>query len=221
MMGLIVAVRTFSSTSRYTCAAGATAQLQPALSGCAVVTFDCTRLPFAARALIALIRFHLVLQVACRVQMVRLVNATIEQIDTPLRRPLLDISSCSNFGGVQLQLPQAHHQQPFEGTQLALFEDRAGPVREHGKLLAQARGAVPTVEALQSVVAPFARLHCITSAAWTHDTIGPAQLAQVIGSFLVILQVRYQVFHRVAPTGCEQPHYTEPVWEAVITLCYR
>jgi hypothetical protein len=34
-------------------------------------------------------------------------------------------------------------------------------------------------------------------------------LSQVIGSFLVILQVRYQVFHRVAPTGFEQPHYTD------------
>src|SRR5262245_23515563 len=144
--------------------------------------------------------------------MVRLVNAAIQSIDTPLRGPLLDVSSGGNFGGVQLQLPQANHQQPFKGAQLALLEDRTGPVREHGKLLAQAYSAVPTVEALQSVVAPFSRLHCITSAAWTHDTIGPAQLAQVIGSFLVILQVRDQVFHRVAPTGCEQPHYTETVW---------
>jgi len=40
--------------------------------------------------------------------MVDLVNATIEQIDTPLRRPLLDVSSGSNVGGVQLQLPQAY-----------------------------------------------------------------------------------------------------------------
>jgi hypothetical protein len=44
------------------------------------------------------------------------------------------------------------------------------------------------------------------------DTIGPAQLSQVIGSFPVILQVRHQVFHRVAPTGCEQPHYTDTSW---------
>src|SRR5439155_18259750 len=129
-----------------------------------------------ARTLVALIRFHLVLQLAGRIQMVRLVDTTIEQIDTPLRRPLLDVSSCSNVGGVQLQLPQAHHQQPFEGTQLALFEDRAGPVREHGKLLTQARGAGHTVEALQSVVAPFARLDRSAATAWTRDTIGPAQL---------------------------------------------
>ena len=34
------------------------------------MTFDFTRLPFAARALIALIRFHLVLQLAGWIQMV-------------------------------------------------------------------------------------------------------------------------------------------------------
>jgi hypothetical protein len=135
--------------------------------------------------------------------MVGLEDATIQSMDTPLRGPLLDVSSCSNFGGVQLQLPQAHHQQPFEGAQLALFEDRPGPVREHGTLLAQAHSAVHTVEALQSVGAPFTRLDRIASTAWTLDAIGPAQLSQVIGSFLVILQVRYQVFHRVAPMECE------------------
>jgi hypothetical protein len=26
------------------------------------------------------------------------------------------------------------------------------------------------------------------------------------------LQVRYEVFHRVAPRGCEQPHYTDTSW---------
>jgi hypothetical protein len=36
-------------------------------------------------------------------------------------------------------------------------------------------------------------------------------LSQVISSFLVILQVGYQVFHQVAPTGCEQPHYSDTV----------
>src|SRR6266849_10797155 len=77
---------------------------------------------------------------------------------------------------------------------------------------AAAMGAGHTVEALQSVVAPFARLDRIAATAWTRDAIGPAQLSQVIGSFLVILQVRDQVFHRVAPTGCEQPHYTDTVW---------
>src|SRR5215468_284536 len=120
---------------------GATAQLQPALSGCAVVTFDFTRQPFAARTLVALICFHLVLQLAGRLQMVRLVDATIEHIDTPLRGPLLDVSSCSNVRGVQLPLPQAHDQQPVEGRQLALLDERTGPIRAQGKLLTQVRGA--------------------------------------------------------------------------------
>jgi hypothetical protein len=144
--------------------------------------------------------------------MVGLVNATIEQIDTPLRGPLLDISGGGNVCGVQLQLPQATDQQPVEGPQLALLEDRTGPIREHGKLLAQAPSAGHTVAALQSVVAPFTRLDRSAATAWTRDASGPAHLSQVIGSFLVILQVRYQVFHRVAPTGGEQPHYTDAVW---------
>src|SRR5207248_3470186 len=97
----------------------------------------------------------------------------------------------------------------FEGTQLALFEDRTGPVREHGKLLAQAHGAVPTVEALQSVVAPFARLHRIAATAWTLAAIGPAQLPQIISSFLVILQVRDQVFHRLLQ--CDVSNHIIPI----------
>jgi hypothetical protein len=123
--------------------------------------------------------------------MVRLIDATIQQITTTLRCPLLDVSGCGNFCGVQLQLPQTNHQQPFEGTQLALLKDRTGPIREHGKLLAQAPSAVHTVEALQSVVAPFSRFRRIASTAWTLDTVGPAQLSQIISGFLVILQVRY------------------------------
>src|SRR2546425_12936231 len=104
----------------------------------------------------------------------RLVDATIQYIATPLRCPLLDVSGGGNVGGVQLQLPPAHHQQPFEGAQFALFEDRTGPVREHGKLLVQAHSAVYTVEALQSVVAPFSRRHRIAATVWTRDAIGPA-----------------------------------------------
>jgi hypothetical protein len=119
--------------------------------------------------------------------MVGFVDATIEQIDTPLRCPCLDVSSCSNVCGVQLQLPQTNDQQPVEGMQLALLEDRPGPIRAHGKLLTQARGAGHTVEALQAVVAPFARLDRSAATAWTCDPIGPAHLSQVIGSFLVIL----------------------------------
>jgi hypothetical protein len=80
--------------------------------------------------------------------MVCLEDAAIQHMDTPLRCPLLDISGGGNCGGVQLQLPQAHHQQPCKGSQLALLKDRTGPVREHGKLLAQARSAGHTVEAL-------------------------------------------------------------------------
>src|SRR5215510_2485077 len=86
-----------------------TAKLNPALSRCAFVAFDFTGQPFAARTLVALIRFYLGLQLAGWIQMVRLVDAAIQQIDTTLRRPLLDVSSCSNFCGVQLQLPQANH----------------------------------------------------------------------------------------------------------------
>src|SRR5262249_47360849 len=61
---------------------------------------------------------------------------------------------------------------------------------------APAHSAGHTVEALQAVVAPFAWRDRSAATAWTRDTIGPAYLTQVIGSFLVILQVRYQVFHR-------------------------
>ncbi len=164
-----------------------TAKLNPSLSGLTVAAFDFTGPPFTARTLVALVSFHLVLQLAARIEMVRVVDATIQQIDTTLRCPLLDISGGGNFCGVELQWPQADHQQPFERLQLTLREDRIGPVREHGKLLAQARSAVHTVEALQSVVASFARLDRIASAARTRDAIGPAYLSQVISSFLVIL----------------------------------
>src|SRR5215475_3285705 len=43
---------------------GATTQLQPALSRCAVVACDITGQPFAACTLVALIRFYLILQLA-------------------------------------------------------------------------------------------------------------------------------------------------------------
>src|SRR5262249_36834396 len=150
-------------------------------------------------------------------------DPTIQQIATPLCCPLLDVSGGGNFGSVQLQLPQTNHQQPCAGTPLALFEDRTGPVREHGKLLAQAYSAVLTVEALQTVVAPFTRLDRIAATAWTLDAIGPTQLSQIISGFQIILQVRYAVLHPVAPRRFEQPHYTDTTYpgEVVITLCYR
>jgi hypothetical protein len=46
---------------------GATAPLNPSLSGCAFVAFDCTRQSFTARTLIALVSLHLVLQLAGRI----------------------------------------------------------------------------------------------------------------------------------------------------------
>src|SRR5712691_2394575 len=108
--------------NRWTACLGSssTAKLNPSLSGFAVAAFDFTGQPFTARTLVALVSLHLVLQLTGRIQMVRLVDATIQQIDTTLRCPLLDISGGGNFGGVQLQLPQADHQQPFEGPQLTL-----------------------------------------------------------------------------------------------------
>src|SRR6516164_883375 len=132
-----------------------TATLHAALSGGAFAAFDFTSQPFTARTLVALIRFHLVLQLAGRVQMGRLVDATIQHMATTLCGPLLEVSGGGNCGGVQLQWPQTNHQQPCAGTQLALCEDRPGPVREHGTLLAQAYSAVLTGEALQAVVATF------------------------------------------------------------------
>jgi hypothetical protein len=76
----------------------------------------------------------------------------------------------------------------------------------------KAYSAVLTVEALQTVGAPFARLDRIASTAWTLDAVGPAQLSQVISGFLVIYQVWYQVFHGVAPMELKQPHYTDTAW---------
>ena len=101
-------------------------------SRCAFVAFDCTGQSLAACTLVACIRFHVVLQLAGRLQMVRLVDATIQSIDPPLRGALLDISGGGNVCGVQLQRPQADHQQPFQGASLAFLEDRPGPVRAHG-----------------------------------------------------------------------------------------
>jgi hypothetical protein len=80
LVSLVTALRQAQQGGTAHLGGGATAQLQPALSGCAVVTFDFTRQPFAARTLVALIRFHVVLQLAGRVQMVRLVDAPIQQM---------------------------------------------------------------------------------------------------------------------------------------------
>src|SRR6516162_7463520 len=158
LVGLVTALHQTQQGWTTRLGGSATAKLNATWSGGAFVAFDFTSQPFAARTLVALIRFYLMLQLSGRIQMIRLVDAPIQQIDTALRCSLLDVSSGSNVCGVQLQLPQADDQQPVEGMQLALLEDRTGPVREHGKLLTQARSAGHTVEARQSVVAPFARL---------------------------------------------------------------
>ena len=76
---------------------GSTAKLNSSLSRFAVVAFDFTGQPLTARTLIALVSLHLVLQLAGRLQMVRFVDAPIQQIDTTLRCPLLDISGGGNF----------------------------------------------------------------------------------------------------------------------------
>src|SRR5215467_4739524 len=109
LVGLVTALHQAQQGWTTRLGGGATAQLKPAWSGCAVVAFDFPGQAFAARTLVALICFYVVLQLAGRSQMVRLVDATIQQIDTPLRGPLLDISGSGNFCSVQLQLPQAKH----------------------------------------------------------------------------------------------------------------
>src|SRR5882672_3039850 len=48
-----------------------------------------------ARTLVALIPFHWVLQLVSWIQMVRLVDTPIEQMDTPLRRPLLESAAAA------------------------------------------------------------------------------------------------------------------------------
>src|SRR5262245_2093073 len=53
---------------------GAPTKLEPALSRCAFVAFDFTGQSLAACPLVAFIRFHVVLQLAGRLQMVRLVD---------------------------------------------------------------------------------------------------------------------------------------------------
>jgi hypothetical protein len=188
---------------------GATAQLPPAWSGCAGATCDGTGQPFAARPLGALLRCHVVRELAGGVQMVRLGDAPSQHSATTLRGPFLDVSGGGHVGGVPLQGPQAQHQSPCEGTPRALRAARTGPSRAHGTLRAQADSAVQTVEALQSVVAPVTRLHRIAATAWTRAASGPAHWSHIISGFLVLWQVRYQVLQRVAPRGCEQPHDTD------------
>ena len=161
---------------------------------------------------------HVGRSLAGRVQRGRLVDAPIPHRDTPLRCLLLDVSSGSNVSGVPLPLPPAPHQRPCEGMPRALCEERTGPVRAHGTRRAHTHSAGPPVEALQALVAPYARLYRIASTAWTRDAIGPASLSQRIGSLLGILQGRSQVFHGGAPMGDAQPPETDT---ARVTLCER
>src|SRR5712691_2574695 len=190
----------------------ATAQRPPSWSGGAVAAFACTGQPWTARTLGALVSCSLVRQWAGRIPMGRCVEAPIQQRETLRRCPLLARSGRGHYGGVQLPWPHADPQQPCEGPPLPCLEDRPGPVRAHGTRLAPARRAGHPVEALESVVAPFARLARIAATAWTRDAIGPAPLSQVISGLQVLLQVWYEVLHRVAPTRCEQPHSPATAW---------
>src|SRR5215510_13800288 len=101
-VGLVTALHQAQQGGTAHLGSGSTAQLNPTWSRCAFAAFDFTGQPFATCTLVALICFYLVLQVTCRLQMVRLIDAPIQQIDTPLRGPLLDVSGGSNFGGIQL-----------------------------------------------------------------------------------------------------------------------
>src|SRR4029453_6102636 len=84
LVGLVTALHQAQQGWTTRLGGGATAKLNPALSRCAFVAFDFTDQSFAARTLVALIRFSLVLQLACRLQMVRLVDAPIQQINRGL-----------------------------------------------------------------------------------------------------------------------------------------
>src|SRR5262249_53386114 len=120
------------------------------------------------------------------------VEATSAYIAAPLRDPLWDSSGGSQCGGGQLPRPPAEPSPPCARTPGALLEDRTRPGRAQGQLRAPARGAGPTGEAPQSVVAPVAWLDRIAATAWTRDASGPAALSQGIGSLLSILQPTFK-----------------------------
>src|SRR4030095_15343183 len=113
-----------------------------------------------------------------------------------------------NLLSAKIELVQSVHmancwsKRTAQGTQLK----RCSPLSH------RSRGSTASLPQREPVVAPFTRLDRIVATAWTHDASGPAHLSQVISSFLFILQGRYQVFHRVAPRGYEQPHYTDTSW---------
>ena len=66
LVGLIAALHQAQQGGTAQFGGGATAQLKPALSRFTCVAFNFTGQPFTARTLVALIRFHLVLQLAGR-----------------------------------------------------------------------------------------------------------------------------------------------------------
>jgi hypothetical protein len=133
----------------------ATAPRPPSWSGCAVAACACTGQPLTARTRVARVSLHWGRQVTGRIPMGRRGDATLQQRETPLRCPLLESRRRGQGGGVQQPWPPAHHPPPCEGPHRALLDDRPGPVRAPGNQLAHARRAGHTVQALQSVVAPF------------------------------------------------------------------
>src|SRR5215813_7856402 len=78
LVGLVTALHQAQQGWTTHLGGSSTAQLKPALSRFTFAAFDFTGQPFAARTLVALIRFHLVRELAGWVQMVRLVDATIQ-----------------------------------------------------------------------------------------------------------------------------------------------
>ena len=61
------------------------------------MAFDLTGQPCAARTLVTLIRFYLMLQLSGRIQMIRLVDAPIQQIDTSLRCSVMYLAAAGKY----------------------------------------------------------------------------------------------------------------------------
>ena len=97
LVGLVTALHQTQQgwTTRLGCSS--TAKLNATWSGGAFVAFDFTSQPFAARTLVALIRFYLMLQLSGRIQMIRLVDAPIQQIDTSLRCSVMYLAAAGKY----------------------------------------------------------------------------------------------------------------------------
>ena len=203
---------------------GTSSQLDATSSRFASALLDSTRQTLAARTLIGLIGLDLTFQLAFWIQMIRFVDAAIQQVDTALRCALIDVGCFGNLGRIQLQLPQPNYQQPLCGFQFTALEDCIGPVIEGSKSLTQTRGAVQAVVTLQAFVATLPLLNVVASTAGTDNFIWPTQLPQVIGGLVIILQMRYQMFHlvdlRIQFFSDNQIIQVLPL-SGYLTFCYR